>query len=53
MSQANKYDPKLREYATPQQAIYLDAVIEHGGERPAARALGVSKSAQCRDRWRA
>lgn len=39
------YDPKLRDYATPQQAIYLDAVIEHGGERPAARALGVSKSA--------
>jgi len=45
MTQAIKYDPKLREYATPQQAIYLDAVIEHGGERPAARALGVSKSA--------
>jgi hypothetical protein len=38
------YDPKLREYATPQQAIYLDAVIEHGGERQAARALGVGKS---------
>lgn len=37
-------DPKLREYATPQQAIYLDAVIEHGGERPAARALGVGKT---------
>jgi len=38
------YDPKLRDYATPQQAIYLDAVIEHGGERPAARALGVGKT---------
>jgi hypothetical protein len=45
MSQTSKYDSKLREYATAQQAIYLDAVIEHGGERPAARALGVSKSA--------
>jgi len=44
MTQASKYDPKLREYATPQQAIYLDAVIEHGGERQAARALGVGKS---------
>ena len=38
------YDPKLRDYATPQQAIYLDAVIKHGGERPAARALGVGKT---------
>src|SRR5206468_4710306 len=37
-------DPKLREYATPQQAIYFDAIIEHGGKRPAARALKVAKS---------
>lgn len=37
-------DPKLREYATPQQAIYFDAVMEHGGKRPAARALKVAKS---------
>jgi hypothetical protein len=45
MTRGSNYDSKLRDYATPQQAIYLDAVIEHGGERPAARALGVSKSA--------
>jgi len=44
MSQASKYDPRLREFATPQQAVYLEAVIEHGGERPAARALGVGRS---------
>jgi hypothetical protein len=44
MIHASKYDPRLREFATPQQAVYLDAVIEHGGERPAARALGVGRS---------
>lgn len=44
MSQASKYDPRLREFATPQQAVYLDAVLEHGGKRAAARALKVAKS---------
>jgi hypothetical protein len=44
MIQASKYDPRLREFATAQQAAYLDAVIEHGGIRPAARALKVAKS---------
>jgi hypothetical protein len=38
-------DPKLREFATPVQAGYLDAVNKFGGFRPAARALGVGKSA--------
>lgn len=37
-------DPKLHEYATPQQARYLAAVLEHGGTRPAARAIGVGKT---------
>jgi hypothetical protein len=44
MPQAIKYDPRLREFATPQQATYLDAVLEHGGKRAAARALKVGKS---------
>lgn len=44
MTQASKYDPRLREFATAQQAAYLDAVIEHGGKRAAARALKVAKS---------
>jgi hypothetical protein len=47
MSEARKYDPQLRQYATPQQALYLDAVIEHRGIRPASRALGVSKGTIC------
>jgi hypothetical protein len=37
-------DPKLREYATTQQAVYFDAIIEHGSKRAAARALKVGKS---------
>jgi hypothetical protein len=47
MTEARKYDPQLRQFATPQQALYLDAVIEHGGIRPASRALGVSKGTIC------
>lgn len=34
-------DPKLKEWATPRQAEYIDAVIEHGSYRKAAAALGV------------
>lgn len=37
-------DPKLREFATPAQARYLEAVETHGSKRAAARALGVAKS---------
>lgn len=33
-------DPKLREWATPEQAVYFDAICEHGGATAAARALG-------------
>jgi hypothetical protein len=47
MPEARKHDPQLRQFATPQQALYLDAVIEHGGIRPASRALGVSKGTIC------
>lgn len=38
-------DPGLRNYATPRQAEYLDAVIEHGSHRAAAAAIGVHNSA--------
>ena len=34
----------LREYATPKQLEYLQAIDAHGSERKAAEALGVSKS---------
>jgi hypothetical protein len=47
MPEARQYDPQLRQFATPRQALYLDAVIEHGGIRPASRALGVSKGTIC------
>lgn len=36
-------DPKLREWATAREIEYLDAITEHGGIRPAARALGVAQ----------
>ena len=34
-------DTKLKEWATERQKQYIDAVNEHGGIRPAARALGI------------
>lgn len=37
-------DPKLREYcSTPRQQEYFDAVLEHGSNGAAERALGVSE----------
>jgi len=38
-------DIKLREFATPRQLEYIDAIEEHGSQRKAAAALGVSKTA--------
>ena len=35
-------DPKLREFATERQAAILAAIDEHGTQRAAAEALGVS-----------
>ena len=35
----------LRPYATQVQADYLDAIEQHGGQRAAARALGIGQSA--------
>ena len=32
----------LRDYATPLQATYLDAVEAHGSQRAAERALGLA-----------
>lgn len=37
-------DPRLREWATPAQAGYLDAIELHGGVRAAARVMGVHHS---------
>lgn len=34
-------DPKLKEWATERQTEYIDAVIEHGSMRKAAKALGI------------
>lgn len=34
-------DVRLKEWATPRQAQYIDAVNEHGSLRAAARALGI------------
>jgi hypothetical protein len=37
-------DPKLRQWATPAQAAYIDAIELHGGVRAAAKVLGVHHS---------
>jgi UDP-2,3-diacylglucosamine pyrophosphatase LpxH len=37
-------DQKLREWATPRQLEYLDAIDAHGSARKAAKALGVHKN---------
>jgi hypothetical protein len=36
-------DERLKQWATPAQKRYIDAVNEHGGKRPAARALGIHR----------
>lgn len=36
-------DLRLKEWATPAQASYIDAVNETGGKRPAARLLGIHR----------
>lgn len=38
-------DPGIKQWATEKQARCIDAVIEHGGFRPAARALGIQMNA--------
>lgn len=35
-------DPKLKEWASPRQAEIIDAINKHGGQRAAARALGLA-----------
>jgi hypothetical protein len=37
-------DPRLSEWATPQEQVYLDAWIQHGSGRAAAVATGIGKS---------
>src|SRR5881394_676792 len=32
----------LRPYATGRQLVYIDAILEHGGIKPAARVTGVT-----------
>lgn len=39
-----KIDPRLKQWATPTQAKYIDAVNEHGSNRKAAKVLGVGPS---------
>lgn len=39
-----KLDQRLRKYATDKQWEYYRAFVEHGGAKPAARALGVSRA---------
>jgi hypothetical protein len=38
----NRIDPKLYEFATVRQLEILEAIDKHGGQRPAARALGLN-----------
>jgi hypothetical protein len=38
-------DPKLREYANPRQTVYIDAVLQHGSMKKAAKSLGVAYNA--------
>lgn len=40
MTAATEIDPRLLEWATETEARYIRAIIEHGGMRPAAKALG-------------
>lgn len=44
MSHPLAVDERLKEWATPRQAEYLDAITEFGGASAAARALGIDKS---------
>lgn len=37
-------DEKLKQWASPTQARYIDAINEHGGKKPAGRVLGVAPS---------
>lgn len=37
-------DPRLKEWATPKQAEYIDAVNQHGSNRKAATALKVARN---------
>lgn len=41
-------DERLKEWATPKEAEYLDAINLHGGVSAAARALGVNKAGVAR-----
>lgn len=36
-------DPTLKEWATPRQVLFIEAVNEYGGYRAAAKALGLNK----------
>jgi hypothetical protein len=45
MASPRTFDDRLRQYATPTQIKYLDAVKLHGSFMAAARALGVNKNA--------
>lgn len=42
-------DPRLKAWATPRQAEFIDAVNEYGSSREAARALGLASFANIND----
>ena len=37
-------DPRIKDWATAAECVAIDAVLEHGSSRKAAKALGVNKS---------
>jgi len=44
-SNGQTVDPRLKQWASPKQAEYIDAINEHGGYCAAARALGRAQNA--------
>lgn len=45
----DQIDPKLKEWATPRQAQFIDALIEHGTLGAAATALGIASPSNISD----
>ena len=43
INKPTRLSPELKQYATPTQAGYIDAVIKHGSSTKAAKVLGVNR----------